>query len=56
MSEFDKQNYNLIKFLRDRLTTLVMQLRLDELTFLLFRFGSQEVLKERVHECTNVLR
>lgn len=56
VSETDQKQYSLMIFFKERLVSLIKRLVQDELVFLLYRVGNQDALRERVVECTNVLK
>lgn len=56
VSEDDRQNYKDIHFLKERLTAVAQRLVLEEFTYLLFKVGQHDQIKEKIVECTNVLR
>ena len=56
VSENDLENYKMIRFLKDRLNQVISRLNQEEYTFLLYRLGQQEQIRQKISDLNNVFQ
>lgn len=48
VSDNDFENYKMIRFLKDRLSQVISRLNQEEYTFLLYRLGQQDQIRQKI--------